>query len=86
MLIGTMDTVYSAIPHIQAGGRGGSIIMTSSTNGLVGGISEGNPGVTGYSAATRPPPADRLQGECAATAADCSARPQRDAGAAKSPQ
>lgn len=51
MLIGTMDTVYAAIPHIQAGGRGGSIIMTSSTNGLVGGVSEGNPGVAGYSAA-----------------------------------
>ncbi|WP_067671393.1 mycofactocin-coupled SDR family oxidoreductase [Nocardia miyunensis] len=51
MLIGVYNTVYAAIPHVRSGGRGGSIIITSSTNGIVGGISEGNPGVTGYSAA-----------------------------------
>jgi SDR family mycofactocin-dependent oxidoreductase len=51
MLIGVFNTVYAAVPHLKAGGRGGSIVITSSTNGIVGGISDGNPGVVGYSAA-----------------------------------
>jgi SDR family mycofactocin-dependent oxidoreductase len=51
MLNGVYNTVKPAIPHIQAGGRGGSIIITSSTNGIVGGDSDGSPGVTGYAAA-----------------------------------
>ncbi|NMO91669.1 mycofactocin-coupled SDR family oxidoreductase [Actinomycetospora sp. TBRC 11914] len=51
MLIGTANTIFPAIPHLQAHGEGGVILITSSTNGVVGGISEGNPGVTGYSAA-----------------------------------
>lgn len=35
-LSGTFHTVRAAIPHLVAGGRGGSIILTSSTAGLVG--------------------------------------------------
>ncbi len=35
-LSGTFHTVRAAIPHLIAGGRGGSIILTSSTAGLVG--------------------------------------------------
>ncbi|MEX5635379.1 mycofactocin-coupled SDR family oxidoreductase [Parafrankia sp. FMc2] len=48
MLKGVYNTVFPAIPHIRAGGRGGSIIITSSTAGLVGGMSDGSPGVLGY--------------------------------------
>jgi SDR family mycofactocin-dependent oxidoreductase len=35
-LIGVWHAVKAAVPHIRAGGRGGSIIMTSSTAGLEG--------------------------------------------------
>ncbi len=35
-LTGVWHTVKAAIPHIRAGGRGGSIILTSSTAGLMG--------------------------------------------------
>lgn len=48
MLKGVYNTVYPAIPHIREGGRGGSIVITSSTAGLVGGMSDGSPGVLGY--------------------------------------
>lgn len=48
MLTGVFDTVHHAIPHIRAGGRGGSIVITSSTAGLYGGMADGNPGVMGY--------------------------------------
>lgn len=48
MLKGVYNTVYPAIPHLRAGGRGGSIVITSSTAGLVGGLSDGSPGVLGY--------------------------------------
>jgi SDR family mycofactocin-dependent oxidoreductase len=51
MLNGVFDTVHPAIPHLRAGGRGGSIVITSSTAGLVGGMADGNPGVMGYIAA-----------------------------------
>lgn len=51
MLNGVFDTVHFAIPHIKAGGNGGSIVITSSTAGLVGGMADGNPGVMGYIAA-----------------------------------
>jgi SDR family mycofactocin-dependent oxidoreductase len=51
MLIGTYNTVGPAVPYLQAHGQGGSIVITSSTNGIVGGISEGNAGTCGYSAA-----------------------------------
>lgn len=48
MLNGVFNTVAPAIPHLQAGGRGGSIVITSSTAGLVGGLADGTPGVMGY--------------------------------------
>jgi SDR family mycofactocin-dependent oxidoreductase len=48
MLNGVYDTVNLAIPHIRAGGRGGAIVITSSTAGLYGGMADGNPGVMGY--------------------------------------
>lgn len=48
MLNGVFDTVNLAIPHIRAGGRGGVIVITSSTAGLYGGMADGNPGVMGY--------------------------------------
>jgi SDR family mycofactocin-dependent oxidoreductase len=48
MLNGVYNTVSAAIPHVQAGGRGGSIVITSSTAGLVGGMADGTPGVMGY--------------------------------------
>lgn len=48
MLNGVFNTVDSAISHLRAGGRGGSIVITSSTAGLVGGMADGTPGVMGY--------------------------------------
>jgi SDR family mycofactocin-dependent oxidoreductase len=48
MLNGVFNTVDAAIPHLRAGGRGGSIVITSSTAGLVGGMADGTPGVMGY--------------------------------------
>lgn len=51
MLNGVFNTVVPAIPHIQAGGQGGSIVITSSTAGLIGGLSDGSPGTLGYIAA-----------------------------------
>jgi SDR family mycofactocin-dependent oxidoreductase len=48
MLNGVFDTVNLAIPHLRAGGRGGAIVITSSTAGLYGGMADGNPGVMGY--------------------------------------
>jgi len=51
MLNGVYNTVRAAIPHVQAGGRGGAIVITSSTAGLKGGLADGNPGVLGYIAA-----------------------------------
>lgn len=35
-LTGTFKTIRAAVPHIKAGGRGGSIVITSSTAGLRG--------------------------------------------------
>lgn len=51
MLTGVYDTVALSVPHLRAGGNGGSIVITSSTAGLVGGLSDGTPGVMGYIAA-----------------------------------
>jgi SDR family mycofactocin-dependent oxidoreductase len=51
MLNGVFNTVRAAIPHVQAGGEGGAIVITSSTAGLKGGLADGNPGVLGYIAA-----------------------------------
>lgn len=48
MLNGVFNTVQAGLPHIQAAGRGGSVVITSSTAGLVGGLADGNPGVLGY--------------------------------------
>jgi SDR family mycofactocin-dependent oxidoreductase len=48
MLNGVFNTVDVSIPHLRAGGRGGSIVITSSTAGLVGGMADGTPGVMGY--------------------------------------
>ncbi|RYE42348.1 MAG: NAD(P)-dependent oxidoreductase [Hyphomicrobiales bacterium] len=50
MLKGVFYTVRAAIPHVQAGGRGGSIVITSSTAGLKG-TGDGEPGSMGYVAA-----------------------------------
>lgn len=36
-LIGVWKTVMASVPHILAGGRGGSIVLTSSANGLKAG-------------------------------------------------
>lgn len=35
-LTGVWHTVKAAVPHIIAGGRGGSVVLTCSTNGVVG--------------------------------------------------
>lgn len=51
MLTGVYDTVEAAIPHIKEGGRGGSIVVTSSTAGVVGRFSDGTAGAMGYMAA-----------------------------------
>jgi SDR family mycofactocin-dependent oxidoreductase len=51
MLSGVFNTVHASIPHLRAGGRGGSIIITSSTNGIVGGRADSSPGILGYAAA-----------------------------------
>jgi SDR family mycofactocin-dependent oxidoreductase len=51
MLNGVYNTVEAAIPHLRAGGLGGSIVITSSTAGLTGGLSDGSPGIQGYIAA-----------------------------------
>jgi SDR family mycofactocin-dependent oxidoreductase len=51
MLTGVFNTVDAALPHVRAGGRGGSIVITSSTAGLTGGLSDGSPGIQGYIAA-----------------------------------
>jgi SDR family mycofactocin-dependent oxidoreductase len=48
MLNGVFNTVVPSIPHLQAGGRGGSIVITSSTAGLIGGLSDGSAGTLGY--------------------------------------
>jgi SDR family mycofactocin-dependent oxidoreductase len=51
MLTGVWNTIAPSLPHLRAGGRGGSIVITSSTAGLIGGFSDGSPGVLGYIAA-----------------------------------
>jgi NAD(P)-dependent dehydrogenase (short-subunit alcohol dehydrogenase family) len=51
MLKGVHNTLFTAVPHVRAGQRGGSIVITSSTAGLVGGLSDGSPGVLSYIAA-----------------------------------
>jgi NAD(P)-dependent dehydrogenase (short-subunit alcohol dehydrogenase family) len=47
---GVWNTVHLAAPHVVAGGRGGSIVLTSSTAGL-----KGQPFLSAYVAAKRGP-------------------------------
>jgi SDR family mycofactocin-dependent oxidoreductase len=49
-LVGVWNTCRVSIPHIVAGGRGGAMVLTSSTAGLRG-IASGSSGSIGYSAA-----------------------------------
>ncbi|NGP05133.1 mycofactocin-coupled SDR family oxidoreductase [Rhodococcus sp. 14C212] len=50
MLSGVFNTVYAAIPHLQASGRGGAVVITSSSAGLRG-MGDETPGSLGYVAA-----------------------------------
>jgi SDR family mycofactocin-dependent oxidoreductase len=52
LLTGTFNTVQVALPTLRAGGRGGSIVITSSTAGLKGTASE-EPSAQAYTAAKR---------------------------------
>lgn len=49
-LTGVYNTVEAALPSMLEGGRGGSIVLTSSTAGLMG-IGVHSPGMLGYTAA-----------------------------------
>jgi SDR family mycofactocin-dependent oxidoreductase len=51
-LIGVWNTVDAAIPALVAGGRGGSIVLTSSTQGIKASGTE-RPGLQGYAASKR---------------------------------
>jgi SDR family mycofactocin-dependent oxidoreductase len=51
-LIGVWNTVDAAIPALIAGGRGGSIVLTSSTQGIKASGTE-RPGLQGYAASKR---------------------------------
>lgn len=51
-LIGTWNTVDAAIPALIAGGRGGSIVVTSSTQGLKASATD-RPGLQAYAASKR---------------------------------
>ncbi|ANY24366.1 mycofactocin-coupled SDR family oxidoreductase [Gordonia terrae] len=48
--VGVWNTVRAAVPHIKAGGRGGSIVLTSSTQGLSGRGGDGTEAITAYAA------------------------------------
>jgi SDR family mycofactocin-dependent oxidoreductase len=50
-LTGVFNTVQAALPALLAGGRGGSIVLTSSTAGLKGSLTMGTIGGYGYTAA-----------------------------------
>lgn len=49
-LTGVFHTVEAALPALIAQGTGGSVVITSSTSGLVG-LADGSPGSMGYAAA-----------------------------------
>ena len=51
-LIGTWNTVDAAIPALIAGGRGGSIVLVSSTQGIRA-AGTARAGVQGYAASKR---------------------------------
>lgn len=48
-LTGAWNTVWAAVPHLVAGGRGGAVVLTSSTAGLDGTVN-GSVGATAYTA------------------------------------
>ncbi|MBU8813990.1 mycofactocin-coupled SDR family oxidoreductase [Mycolicibacterium goodii] len=50
-LIGTWNTIAAAAPAMREGGRGGAIVLISSTQGLKGVGGDGSPGITAYTAA-----------------------------------
>lgn len=52
LLTGTFNTVQAALPQLRAGGRGGSIVITSSSAGLKGTATE-EPSAQAYTAAKR---------------------------------
>ena len=49
-LIGVWNTVMAAVPSMQAAGKGGSIVLISSTQGLTGRAGDGTAGATAYTA------------------------------------
>jgi SDR family mycofactocin-dependent oxidoreductase len=49
-LIGTWNTINAAAPGMIERGRGGAIVITSSTQGLVGRGADGSAAMTGYTA------------------------------------
>ncbi|MGY2067287.1 mycofactocin-coupled SDR family oxidoreductase [Blastococcus sp. SYSU DS0619] len=49
-LIGAWNTVQAAAPSMIAAGRGGSVVLISSTQGLKGTGGDGTAGITGYAA------------------------------------
>ena len=49
-LIGTWNTISAAAPGLIERGRGGAIVLTSSTQGLVGRGADGTAAMTGYTA------------------------------------
>ena len=66
-LVGAYHTAKAAIPHLIAGGQGGSIVFTSSTAGLrgFGGLQGGGLGVRGVQARHRRADAHARQCACA---------------------
>jgi NAD(P)-dependent dehydrogenase (short-subunit alcohol dehydrogenase family) len=50
-LVGVWNTCRASIPHLKAGERGGAMVLTSSTAGLVGGHYGWSSGTVGYCAA-----------------------------------
>lgn len=50
-LVGVWNTVMAAVPSMRAAGRGGSIVLTSSTQGLKGTGGDGSAAMSGYAAA-----------------------------------
>jgi SDR family mycofactocin-dependent oxidoreductase len=49
-LIGTWNTVMAAAPSMRAAGKGGSIVLISSTQGLTGRAGDGTAGAAAYTA------------------------------------
>lgn len=51
MLVGVWNTIQASLPTLQSQGQGGSIVITSSVNGLKGMVAGTNGGNFGYAAA-----------------------------------